>query len=158
MIGKSTWALLKQTWNEFSEDKAIRLAAALACYTILSLAPLVVITMKVATWTLRDQAASGQVERQMQQLVGSAGAGAIADMVKSSNNKGTGALATILSLAILLFSASGVFAELQDSMNTIWEVKPRPDLSWWDMIKKRFTSMGMVFGIIFLLLVSMFIT
>ena len=158
MTGSQVLTLLKRAYDEFSEDKAMRLAAALACYTILSLAPLVVITMKVTTWTLRDEAKSGQVQAQMTQLVGPAGAQAISDMIASDKTNNSGVFATILSLAILLFSASGVFAELQDSMNTVWEVKPRPDMSWWDLIKKRFLSMGMVFGIIFLLLVSMFVT
>jgi membrane protein len=150
--------LSKKAYNEFSEDKAMRLAAALACYTILSLAPLVVITMKISTWVLRDEARTGQVKSQLTQLIGSAGAGAIEAMIASDATQKSGGLALIFSLAILVFSASGVFAELQDSLNTVWEVKPRPDMTIWETIKKRFLSMGMVFGIIFLLLVSMFVT
>ena len=150
--------LLKQTYKDWSEDNAMRLAAALACYTILSLAPLVVITMKVVTWTLRDEAATGQVQNQMGQLLGSEGAKMIEEIIKSPQSQGSGFLAATISFVILLFSASGVFGELQNSMNTIWEVKPKPDLGWMEMIKKRFFSMTMVFGIIFLLLVSMFVT
>ena len=153
MTGSQVTSLLKQAYKEFTEDRAMRLAAALACYTILSLAPLVVITMKISTWVLRDKAETGQVQAQLTQLIGSAGAQAIQDMIKSGNTQNSGVLATIFSLVILLFSASGVFAELQDSLNTVWEVKPRPDMTIWETIKKRFLSMGMVFGIIFLLLV-----
>ncbi|HYO10849.1 MAG TPA: YihY/virulence factor BrkB family protein [Tepidisphaeraceae bacterium] len=156
MTASSIWSLIKKAYAEFAEDKAMRLAAALACYTILSMAPLVVITMKVATWVLSDNA--GLVQEQMSQLVGTEGGKAIAEMITSSKTQNSGLLATLFSLAILLFSASGVFAELQDSLNTVWEVKPRPDMTIMETIKKRFFSMGMVFGIIFLLLVSMAVT
>src|SRR5205814_10261070 len=70
----------------------------------------------------------------------------------------SGTLATIVSLIILLFGASGVFAELQDSLNTIWEVQPDPKAGIWDTIKKRFFSLAMVFGVIFLLIVSLIIS
>jgi membrane protein len=149
------WDIIKRTASCWSEDKAMRLAAALACYTILSLAPLVVITMKIAAVTFH---ATDQAQRQLEQLVGQAGAKAITDMAQHSKQTGSGTLAAIVSFVVLVISASSVFAELQDSMNTIWEVRPRPDMGWWDTIKKRFFSMGMVFGIIFLLLVSMFVT
>src|SRR6476619_2060240 len=111
MTGSQVLTLLKRAYAEFSEDKAMRLAAALACYTILSLAPLVVITMKVTTWTLHDEAKTGQVQRQMVQLIGPAGAQAINDMIASDKTKQSGGLALAFSLVILLFSASGVFAE-----------------------------------------------
>ena len=146
----------KQTVSDFGEDRAMRLAAALACYTILSLAPLIVVTLKVVS--ILPGVGPGVVESQLDQLVGQAGAKAIGDMIANAQAPGSGTLATIVSLIILLFSASGVFAELQDSMNTIWEVKPKPTLGWMSTIKKRFLSMGMVFAIIFLLLVSMLVT
>ena len=155
--GGSVWELIKKTYAEWTEDKAMKLAAALALYTILSLAPLLVISVKVLTVVLRDRA-TGMVESQMQQLVGTAGADAIQGMINSTNQKTSGVAATIASFAVLLFSASYVFAELQDSMNVVWEVKPKPDVGWWDTIKKRFFSMAMVFGVIFLLLVSMLVT
>src|SRR5215212_7560071 len=91
-------SLLKQAWNEFSEDKAMRLAAALACYTILTLAPMVVITMKVSTAVLHDKARTGQVESQMKQLVGEQGGKASGDMIASDKTQNSGGLATIVSL------------------------------------------------------------
>jgi membrane protein len=158
MSAAQVWRVVKQAASEWSEDRALRLAAALACYTILSLAPLLVITTKIATWTLHDNAANGQIQRQLTQLIGYKAADAISAIINNPNTQKSGGWATLVSFLILLFSASGVFAELQDSLNTVWEVKPRPDLSWWDTVKKRFLSIGMVFAIIFLLLVSMFIT
>ena len=158
MATKSIVALGKDTFNEWSKDNAMRLAAALACYTILSLAPLVVITMKVVTMTMREEAATGQVQRQLGQLTGPQVAEGIGEIIKSQKSQDSGFIAATVSFVILLFSASGVFGELQNSMNTIWEVKPKPNLGWVDWAKKRFFSMSMVFGIIFLLLTSMFIT
>src|SRR5688572_22594791 len=158
MATKSIVALAKETYNEWSKDNAMRLAAALACYTILSLAPLVVITMKVMTMVLGEEAAKGQVQGQLSQLTGPTVANAVGEIMKNPQTQSSGVLAASISFVILLFSASGVFGELQNSMNTIWGVKPRPDLGIMDWIKKRFFSMGMVFGIIFLLLTSMFVT
>jgi membrane protein len=151
----SPWAILKQTVSDWSEDKAMKLSAALALYAIISLAPLLVISIKVLSMIFGDEAAAGQVGRQMSMLVGQAGAQAINDMIKHASQPGQGILATIISLVVLIFSASGVFGELQDSLNTIWGVKPRPNLGWWITIKNRLLSMGMVFVIAFLLLISM---
>lgn len=155
---KSILSLLKQTWADFSEDKAMRLAAALSAYTILSLAPMLVILIKILAVALRPERARAIVESQMDQLIGPAGADAIGAMVENATKPGTGILATVVSVLILLWSASNVFAELQDSLNTIWEVKLKPNLSWWRTIVKRFFSMSMIFVIAFLLLVSMFVT
>jgi membrane protein len=79
-------------------------------------------------------------------------------MLDSTHRHGNGHLATILSTLVLIFSATGVFAELQDSMNTIWQVKPAPHQGFYAFIRNRLLSLGMVFGIAFLLLVSMFLT
>lgn len=154
----SYWTMLKETVWSWSEDKAMKLSAALALYTILSLAPLLVITIKVMSVVLGPKVASGQVQRQMDMLIGQAGSQAVKDMIANATLTGSGVVATVISFVILLFSASAVFGELQDSLNTIWEVKPRPDLSWWVTIRKRLLSMGMVFVIAFLLMVSLFVS
>src|SRR5688572_110108 len=155
MDTKTIWPLLKSAYNEWSEDKASRLAAALAYYTAISLAPLLVLAVTILGALQYD--GRMVVENQMAMLMGSTGEEAAKTMIDAAKQS-SGVLATIVSLIILLFGASGVFAELQDSMNTIWEVQPNPNLSWWDMIKARFFSLTMVFGVIFLMLVSMVIT
>ncbi len=155
----SYWALIKQTFSSWSQDKAERLAAALALYTMLSIAPLLVITMKVVTLVFGEEATTGQVQRQLAGLMGPSVSKAVNDIIVASKDQPhSGTLATVLSVIMLLFGATGVFGALQDSMNTIWEVKPKPGMGVLGWIRNRFLSMAMVFGIVFLLLVSLFIS
>ena len=155
MPAKATLPLLKQAASEWSEDKSSRLAAALAYYTAMSIAPLLVLAVTFLGWMQLN--GRQVVESQMGQLMGDVGQQAAVTMIDAAK-KQSGTLATAISLLILVISASGMFGELQDSMNTIWEVKPRPNMGWIDTIKKRFFSLTMVFGVIFLMLVSMVIS
>jgi membrane protein len=154
--GKGFGVWLKDAIKDWVEDKATKLSAALAFYVILSLAPLLVIILKIATAIFGAEAATKQVQEQLNQLVGSAGADAIREMLAHASQPHAGIIATIISLAIVAFSASAVFGELQDSLDTIWEVKPRPGRGWWQTVKGRFFNISMVFVICFLLLVSLF--
>jgi membrane protein len=155
---KNLWSILKQTFNDWSEDKAPELGAALAFYTALSIAPLLVIILGIAAFFLGDDAASGQITTQMESMVGQEGASAISDMIKNADKPTAGTIATVLSVITLLFGASGVFGQLQSSMNTIWEVEPKPGRGIWGMIRDRFLSITMVLGMAFLLLVSMVVS
>jgi membrane protein len=148
-------ALFRQAWRDWSEDKASRLAAALAYYTALSLAPMVVLGVLVLKFVNID----GQqlIEQQMAALMGGPGADMARQMIENAKTS-DGWLAGAISFAVLLWGASNVFAQLQDSLNTIWEVRLGPAVGWWRTIQKRFLSMAMVFGIGFLLLVSLFVT
>ena len=154
----SVWKLLKKTFNEWMEDKSMKLAASLAYYTAFSLAPLLVIVIAVLSLMYGQDAARGQVAQQMRLLMGGPAAQATQDIILHASQQGGGVTATIISLIILLFGASGVFGELQDSMNTIWEVQAKPDRGIKDVIKQRFFSITMVFGIVFLLLVSLVVS
>jgi membrane protein len=154
----SVWQLLKQTFAEWSEDKAPQLGASLAFYSALSIAPLLVIALAVAGFFLGEDAARGQIVHELQSLVGQDGGKAIEDMIQSANKPSTGIIATVLSVATLLFGASGVFGQLQDALNTIWEVKPKSGRGIWGFVKDRFLSFAMVMGVAFLLLVSLLIT
>src|ERR1700733_4552527 len=118
---KSLPQLLKETATSWVADNAMRLSAALSLYSILSLAPLLVITLKMVALVWRNaQAAREQVTQQMTNLMGHEGADAIQAMLDNGAKHGNGRVAAIVSTAVLIFSATGVFAELQDSMNTIW--------------------------------------
>jgi membrane protein len=154
------WPIIKETASDWMDDHAMRLAAALALYTILSLAPLLVITTKVVSvvWSHSTDQANQQVNHQLTNLMGKDAADAVSNGFHQKMSAGSGLLATIISSAILLFSATGVFAELQDSMNTIWGVKPKPNQGVWAFVRNRLLSLAMVFGVGFLLLVSMFIS
>jgi len=134
------------------------LSAALSLYAVLSLAPLLVISLKLFSIMFGPDVASRQVESQMQQLIGPAGAAAIKDMLLQAAHRNAGIFATVLSFILLFFTASAVFGELQDDLDIIWNVKPRPDVPWWQTIENRFLSMAMVFVIMFLLLVSMIVS
>src|SRR5882672_6197520 len=119
--------ILKETASGWMEDKAMRLSAALAMYTVLSLAPLLVITIKITGKILHDNDyARRQITDQISDLMGWQVAQAVQPMIETGARQGGGWIATIVSTIVLIFSATGVFVELQDSMNTIWGVKPKP--------------------------------
>ncbi|MFN8498322.1 MAG: YihY/virulence factor BrkB family protein [Anaerolineae bacterium] len=153
------FGLLKDTFSEFSEDKAPRLGASLAYYTVFSLAPLLVIAIGIAGVVFGAQAAQGQIMNAIGGLVGEQGAEGIQAMVAGASRQPSGGIiATIIGLVALLFGASGVFGALQDSLNTMWEVQPKPGRGILGMIKDRFFSFSMVLGTGFLLLVSLIIS
>jgi len=158
-LARSIIPLLKATATGWHQDNAMRLSAALAMYTILSLAPLMVITSKAVGALISDKDyARTQITQQIDTLMGPQVAKAVQPMLVAGTRPGGGKFATAFSTAVLLFSATGVFAELQDAMNTIWGVKPRPNQGVRDFIRNRLLSLAMVFGTGFLLLVSMFLT
>ena len=156
--GRGAWELLRQTFADWSEDKAPQLGASLAFYTALSIAPLLVILLGVAAFFFGDDAAGGHIVHELRSLVGDEGAKAIEQMIASANKPTTGTIATVLSVATLLFGASGVFGQLQSALNTIWEVKPKPGRGVWGFLRDRFLSFAMVMGIAFLLIVSLVVT
>lgn len=155
---KKLWQLLRQTISASLEDKVPKLGASLAFYTALSIAPLLVIALGIAGYFLGEQAARGEISRQLDLLIGEQGGKAIQDMIASARQPSTGTIATILSLATLIFGATGVFGEIQGSLNTIWGVQPKTGGSILRFIRDRFLSFAMVMGIIFLLLVSLVVS
>jgi len=155
----AAWALLKETFAAWSEDKVPRLGAALAYYTTFSLAPLLLIVVGVAALVFGEEAAQGRIVEQISGLVGEKGAEAIQAMLQSASEEtSSGVVAAIVGVVALLFGASGVFGELQDALNTIWGVKPKPGRAILGAIKDRFFSFAMVLAIAFLLLVSLVVT
>jgi membrane protein len=151
--------MLKATFNEWMNDKAMKLSAALALYAILSLAPLLVISVKILSLVWRNkESVRDVVMQQMTSLMGSQAAGAIQPMLDSGSKSGSGMVATVVGTVMLLFAATGVFVELQDSMNTIWKVPSQMSSGIMGFIRNRVLSAAMVFGIAFLLLTSMFVS
>jgi len=155
---KTWFALLKETFRNWSADKAPRLGAALAYYTVFSIAPLVIIVIAIAGMWFGHEQAQKQIFDQISGLVGDKGAQAISGMLQAANKPHEGMIATVLAVITLLFGATGVFVQLQDALNTIWEVKPKPGRGLWTFICQRMLSLAMVFGIGFLLLVSLVIS
>jgi membrane protein len=150
--------LLKQTFKEWLEDKASRLAAALSYYTIFSIPPLLLIAIAIAGRLFGAEAAQNQLIGQISGLVGQEGAEFIQETIENARQPTEGIIATVLGIALLLLGASGVFGQLQDALNTIWEVTTKPGRGIIGTIKDRFFSFTMVLGVGFLLLVSLVIS
>lgn len=151
-------ALFVEAFTGWREHKASKMAAALAYYTVFSLAPILVISIAVAGLVFGQEAAEGRIVGQISGLIGQTSAEALEAMIAAARKPSSGILATVLGLATLLFGATGVFGELQDSLNTVWGVKPKPGRGLLRMLKTRFVSFTMVLGVGFLLLVALVVS
>jgi membrane protein len=140
-------------WN----DKAARLGAALAFYTTLSLSPILLIVIAVSGLVFGEEAARGQIVNELRDLVGQEGAGAIEAMVASAWSPTANLVAIVVGMVTLLVGATGVFAQLQDALNTVWKVEPPSGYGVWGFLKDRLLSLSMILGLGFLLLVSLVI-
>ena len=156
MNPKGLFDVFKQTFKEWGEDKAPRLGAALAYYTVFSIGPLLVIVIAIASRVFQN--AQSQIVGTIQGIVGEGGGKVINDTIENASKGNSDIIATIIGIITLLLGASGVFGQLKDALNTIWEVKPKPGLGIVNTIKERFFSFTMVLGTGFLLLVSLVIT
>jgi membrane protein len=148
--------LLKSAAMEWSRDKCPQLGAALAYYTIFSLAPLVLVLLGVFGLIYgSNEQARQKILDQLSYLVDPSGVKVFQDIANSAAEPKAGILATAIGILIALFGASGIFGQLQDALNTIWAVKPKPGQGIWGFIRARFLSFAMVGGVCFLLLVSL---
>ena len=149
------WRLMKDAASDWSRDRAPRLGAALAYYTVFSLVPFLVVVIAVIGLVFGEVAAQSAILSQIAELVGEQTAAAIKDMIQRANQPSTGLFATAVAVATLLIGASGVFGQLQDALNTVWGVEPKEGRGVWGFIKDRFLSFVAVLGTGFLLLVSL---
>jgi membrane protein len=155
---QTIWGLFQETFSEWQKDKASRLAAALSYYTIFSIAPLLIIVIAVAGAAFGEAAATNAIFNQLQGLIGAEGAKVIQNAIDNANRPRAGTIASLISIVVLLFGATGLFTELQDALNTIWEVQPKPGKAMKNMVRQRFLSFAMILAIGFLLLVSLVIS
>ena len=155
MTVRDMWAIVKEAGNESLVDRVPRLGAALAFYATFALAPLLVIVVAIAGLVFGREAAEGRMLGEMRSLVGSEGSNALQSMVAAAGRPGAGVVASLVGGLVLLFGAVGLFVELQDALNTIWEVEPKPGRSVWVIVRGRFLSFSLVLGSAFLLLVSL---
>lgn len=158
MNPKTILTLFQKTFQAWSDDKAPRLAAALAYYTIFSLAPLLILTIALVGRIYGEQAVSGQIVTQSGRFVGEDTALFIQNLIVSADRPGSGLTATIIGSVTLLLGASGVFGQLQDSLDTIWNVPLQPGRSLFYLLRARLLSFGMVLGIGLLLLLTFFVS
>lgn len=151
--------LVKDAGVNWNSDGAASMGAAIAFYTIFSIAPLLIITMAIAGFFFGADAAQGQVYSQARSLLGEEGAVALQGLVQSASRPAEGILATLLGLSFMIFGASGVFAELQGAMDRIWQTPVKEYQSGiWYLLRRRILTFGMLLAVAFLLLVSLTIS
>ena len=150
------WSLLRQTLLSWLDDYAPSMGAALAFYTLFSLAPLMLIVVSVGGMVFGEEAARGEIAAQLVQLMGAGGALAVQDLLASVRQTTQGSLATVLGFTLLLLGATTVFAELQNALDRIWHAPPSWNGgTWLVLVRARLLSFGMILAIGFLLLVSL---
>ena len=154
-ILKAWWTILKQTFIEFSENNVPRMCAALSYYTLFSLAPILLIVITVADIFYGRAAVEGTLFGEIKSFVGADAALQIQEILKNAAKSHHATFASIVSTIALVFSATGVFTEIQGSINTIWQLKAKPRKSWLKFIINRIISLSMVLGLGFILLVSL---
>ncbi|HYD49618.1 MAG TPA: YihY/virulence factor BrkB family protein [Terriglobales bacterium] len=151
---RTVWDITKKSVNDFVEDDAMTLGAALAFYTALSLAPLVVLMVTASSFISPDLRV--QLTAHIQELAGPEAGAAVGSIIAAAQEqRQLRTLAGLLGLATLLFSATGILGQLQYALNRIWGVKAKPGQGWLGYVRKRVLSLGMLAGIFFLLLVSL---
>lgn len=149
------WQSLKEAFGGFNDDKVTKLAASLAYYTGFALAPLFILIMSISSLFLGQEAVQGTMDNEIREFVGSEAARQIQDMIRSSALTGRSTMATIIGAITLVIGATSVFAELQDSMNSIWGLKARPKVGLMKTIQTRVLSFGVIASLGFILLVSL---
>jgi membrane protein len=155
MKAKTVLRLLKETFEEWQKDRVPLLAASLAYYTVFSIAPLLIIAISIAGAFFGEDAVRGEIIGQIQGLIGRDSASTIQGMLQNTQKPNSGGtIATVFGVITLLLGASGVFGQLQEALNIIWEVKPKPGRNLVKFLQARFLSSAMVLVIGFLLLVS----
>src|SRR6476660_2355848 len=154
---RNAFSLLKQTGTEWMDDKAPQLGAALAYYTVFSLAPLVLVLLAIVGVIFRDDPAGAwsRLTEQMGYFLDKSAVQVVTDIAAEASKPGKSTMATIIGIALALFGASGVFGQLQDALNTIWGVKAKPGEGIMSFLRARFVSFAMLGGVFFLLLVSL---
>jgi membrane protein len=153
-----TRALVVAAVNSWLEDRAPSMGAAIAYYTVFSLAPMLILVISVAGLLYDETAAEGAVVAQMRELLGPQGAGALQTMLASAGRGQGGIIASAVGLALLAVAATTVFGELQASLNVIWKAAPRPGSPVTTLIRIRLVSLALIVGIGFLLLVTLVIS
>jgi membrane protein len=151
--------LSREIYRRFSEDEATTMASSLAYYTIFSLAPLLVIVITVAGFFWGAEAVRGRIGAELEGIVGSGGREQLAAMMSAASQRDRGTWTSLLGIALIVFGATGVVAQLQVALNKIWRVTPDARTGGiWRLIHTRILSFAMILGIAFLLIVSLVVT
>lgn len=149
--------MVKATFEGFSDDKGFKLSASLAYTTIFSLGPMLLLIMSLASIFLGQQAIEGQVFNQLNQFVGNNAAKQLQDIIRNIQFSGKTNFALITSIVTLVIGATGLFAEIQDSLNMIWRLKAKPKNGLLQFLKNRLLSSSLIVSLGFLLVVSLIV-
>lgn len=155
---KGIWNILKEAFTGFIDHKVTKLSGSLAYYTVFSMAPLLIVIISLCGIFLGREAAEGQVYDQLVGFLGSDTAEQLQDLIRNASLNDKGTVAFVIGLGTLLVGATTVFADIQDSINGIWGLKPKPKKGWLKMLTNRFLSFSVIVSLGFLLLVSLAIT
>jgi membrane protein len=153
----NSFSLLRQTFSEWLDDQAPQLGAALAYYTVFSLAPRILLLLAIIGFLFRNDPAGAwrKMTEQMSYFLDKSAIDVVANIAQTASHPNKGTMATIIGILLALLGASGVFGQLQNALNTIWGVKAKPGAGIAGFIRSRFLSFAMVAGVCFLLLVSL---
>ena len=152
---KRLWKVLKNSFKGFSNDRITKMSSSLSYYTLFSMAPLLIIIISLSGIFLGQDAAQGKIYDQLSNFIGSNAASQLQTMIQNASLSGKSKLAAIIGIATLIVGATTVFAQIQDTINYIWGIKPKPKKGWLNFLKNRFLSFSVIIGLAFLLLVSL---
>lgn len=147
--------VLKESFSAFGEDKVTKLSGSLAYSTVFSLGPLLIVIISLCGMFFGREAVQGEIYAQLKNFVGGDTADQLQGIIKNSSNSGHSKTAAIIGGGALFIGATAIFSEIQDSINTIWGIKPKPKKGWLKFLKNRFLSFSLIVGLGFLLLVSL---
>jgi membrane protein len=152
------WTIIKQTIGSFITDRAMTHGAAIAYYTTFSLAPLLLIVIAIAGLVFGRDAVQGAILAEVRGVIGTESAGFLEQLIKSASNPGSGIVATVASIVLLILGATTVLAELQDALNVIWNAPPSRSSGLWSWVRSRLLSLALIGAVAFLLMVSLAIS
>ena len=149
------FSYLKQVFSEFKEDDILKYSASLAYYTVFSLAPVLIIIISLCGLLFGREAIQGHIYGQIKGLVGADAAAQVQDTIKNIHLTGQNWFATVVSIVVLMIGATGIFGEVQDSLNKIWGLRIKTRKTWWKLILNRLLSFSLIISIGFVLMVSL---
>lgn len=155
---KGLWEVLKQSFSGFSDDRLPKLSGSLAYCTVFSMGPLLIVIVFLSSIFFGQEAVEGKIYTQMAGFLGPDTAAELQEIIRKATISGKGNWAAAIGIVTLIFGATTVFAEIQDSINFIWGLKPKPKKGWLKLIKNRVLSFSLVISLGFLLVVSLAIT
>lgn len=155
---KGIWGVLKASFTGFTNHKVTKLSGSLAYYTVFSMAPLLVVIISLCGIFLGREIAEGQVYAQLESFLGRESAVSLQELIKNAYLDGKSTVALVIGIVTLLIGATTIFGDIQDSINTIWGLKPKPKRGWVKMLQNRFLSFSVIISLGFVLLVSLAIT